>query len=352
MMNWSSLFAIVSILVFLGNFIDWILRKTQRDRILASLAQLEHRLKSTPVQKWETIVARGGIKLYNVISEWIAGKRVFTLFSSYLRTVIVFLFGGAVIDVVLEMNGLRSSMMAPYMLTGVGGIWFTIIKRFTPDSFNKTLDSAFRLMIISSLFSAIALTIGKNFQLSSPSYWFPADESLDTDKQSLLALIYLPFGACTIIIAMWVLKRAISHNWSLGLMGFINIIISYCLAVLLYAIILLLGDMPPDGFLKAMIFSNNWLWHVLTRMSENLFGADDPRLTPFILTAFVPVALYMSVFIFLAFILKPLALAAGYLCGLLSEKQKTPFAELATIISLFIAMLKALNDWDYLKVWL
>jgi hypothetical protein len=181
------------------------------------------------------------------------------------------------------------------------------------------------------------------------TYWFPTDESLNQDRQSLLAILYLPFGAFTIVTVMWILMKAISHSWSLGLMGLINIILSYGIAVLLYAMILLLGEKSPNGLIDALILSNNWLINVLTFRLYNYTNLDELRLTPFILTAFIPVTLYMSLLIFLTLILRPIALIAGYLCGLLGEKQKTPFAELATIISLFIAMLKALNEWDLIK---
>ena len=56
----------------------------------------------------------------------------------------------------------------------------------------------------------------------------------------------------------------------------------------------------------------------------------------------------MSAFIFLGVFVKPFARVAGYLCGLLGEKEKTPFAELAVLISLLAATVKALSKWPWL----
>ncbi len=50
----------------------------------------------------------------------------------------------------------------------------------------------------------------------------------------------------------------------------------------------------------------------------------------------------MSIFIFLGIILKPLITFSSYLCKLLGEKEKSPFAELSIAMSFIIVICKGL----------
>ena len=78
-----------------------------------------------------------------------------------------------------------------------------------------------------------------------------------------------------------------------------------------------------------------------------LASMRDIHLLPMLLTTFVPVALYMGVFIFLA-LCKPVMWSAGRLFSVIGERDESVFKQFTTLLALILGAVKAI--YDYLSV--
>jgi hypothetical protein len=68
-----------------------------------------------------------------------------------------------------------------------------------------------------------------------------------------------------------------------------------------------------------------------------------------IFTAFLPVATYSAIVLFLGLIVSPGLKAAGYIAGAMGEKDETPFKQLAVFGALILALGRVLAEWPYFR---
>ncbi len=214
-----------------------------------------------------------------------------------------------------------------------------IIRKFQIDkliSWTQIINFFLSTFIISVILSTIALLIGVfSSEPTVNSFWIKASGGLNKFRHPIfLAIINYPFDFLTILISVSLLRYVIAKRKWISLFALIDIILSFLLTSILY-IALKIIESPKLAF----------------RQDYGLFNLSsthpDWPLTPILLTTFVPVLIYMSIFVAISFFLKPIARISAYLCGLLSEKENTPFLELATIISLVLATVKAFSEWPW-----
>lgn len=351
-MTWNDVIAISAILVFLGKLTDWGLRKARKQKILEGLSSAESKLKSLPFRHWETKVAGGVTSAYDYLRLLAVGEREASILQGYFKPVVVLLFIGVITELTIEANNLNPyGATAPYFVCAMSGLLFSFLGRFS-NKLKTFLSIVFRLLFISSIFSSIALLVGSNLSdITTESYWFFADDDRDAvDKSALLTVLNFPFDIITILISIYLLKLIIEKETSVALVAPLDILVSLTLSILLHASITYFSISELPDIFVAISESISWMYLVLSDFSS--LTADQKMLVPLILTTCIPVIMYMSTLLFISCVIKPLSIVSGYLCGLLGEKSNTPFFELATLISMFIGALKALEEWGRISNYL
>ena len=196
---------------------------------------------------------------------------------------------------------------------------------------------------MSAFYTSVAIGIGMLvFRSNENSYWFSISEKgIQPNEPTLLASLNYPFDLFTIIISITLLKWVVTKGKWITIIATIDIAISAILSIILHTIFKVI---EPSSKPLVNCFLDSFHWFIDIVSFQASPRHSDWSLTPLLLTTFIPVAVYMSIFIFLGFIVKPFARMAGYICGLLGEKEKTPFFELAVALSLFIILFKSLSN--------
>lgn len=203
------------------------------------------------------------------------------------------------------------------------------------------------LSFISVPLSSIAIWVGIQLsQNNSPTYWFEYfEEKLVPANSSGLFFANFPFDAITILISVKLLKTFLEKGKGLSLIALVDFFISGLLAFGLYLVLklsqanyfelnALFGLFNDKETTKDFItvLSLSWDWWI--NLVTFHLPSNDPDLpiAPLLFTTFLPVGFYMSVIFFLG-VMTYLIRISAYTCGLLGEKEKTPFYELAVAIS-------------------
>lgn len=217
--------------------------------------------------------------------------------------------------------------------------------RYMIISFEWTLNRIMPMVFISTCFTVVATIIGLHFSHGHHgSYWFAVrGASLVPSDPITLAVLNFPFDFLTILISRELLKWVISKGRWISVVAVIDILISGMLALTLHSLLKAIesGQITTSALVGHLTNSWNWLASVMTLQASSTH--PDWPLTPLILTAFIPVSTYMSVLILLG-ISGILLRIAGYICGLLGEKQHTPFFELAVALSLLTTAAKGVTE--------
>ena len=179
------------------------------------------------------------------------------------------------------------------------------------------------------------------------SYWFQRTGDIVSPTHPLLLVaVNFPFDLATILISIRLLKWVVSRRAWIVATAVIDIVVSAALVVMLHTALKVIESRSLMALGYHMSESCTWFAQFLTAKASS--AHQDMLLTPLLLTTFVPVVAYMSTFIILGVIVRPFAHLARFLCRLLDEKEKTPFAELAMILALLTSTAKALAEWPWL----
>ena len=352
-MSWNGIIALSAILVFLGKLLDWGLRKAQKEELLKRLARIEEYIKTISFSGWVKAVAEKVLVAYEFMQEIILGNRGFRILQGYWKPVILFLVVGAILENFAKFQGFNVyGIFTPYFMCFMSGIIFFLLGKIS-NTLNNIFPYIFRLILLSSIFSSVALVFGANLSDQiGETYWFVESDGRDRfDKSSLLALVNIPFDFVTIIVSMFFLKMIVRAPKFVVPAAILDVVASLLLTLGLYVAIDYLS-LLFDGTLNNSI-SNSVTWLLsITGIGDRTIGNEEHMLSPLLLTTLIPVVSYMGIILGIIFVLKPLTIASGYLCGLLSEKKNTPFMELATVIAMFITMLKSVMEWEIVASWL
>lgn len=356
-LSWNGIIAICTFFSTLGYFVDWVLRKRHKERILSFFCELENKIASISIRNLQFGVAVGFVEFWNWAPRSIfEGIRLIVNKSKLFTVIYISFFFVFPFIPFISINKFEIWYLNALSLMAIA-LWFPLVlvggayETGSPDESSRKLlfgfyDFPVPAAIISSIFSIIALKIGIIMSdCSSSSYWFHfSNDSLVPLHAAALTIINFPFDLATILISFLLLKKFIKKQTGFILAALYNIFISFSLTALLY--MTLKGFQPGTSSLIEIFGSYA---HFLIRIVTFGMLKTDPdySLIPLLLTTFVPVSLYMSIFIVLGFIISPLLRLSGYFCGLLSEKDKSPFFEISFVFSTLIIATKAASDWRW-----
>lgn len=382
-----------AVLVALGTLTDWGLRKRHKEAILAGLRRFEDKLGHAPIRDWQIAVAGSVVRFWSALGRApyiVFGKAGAALWETRLgKATEEFTQDGqswyhreagwAMLHAILLIQLAPFALLLLIVILGVLESWFLLalcvpgvlyvalvpamwalaiadiaevkaidylVEKVVGDWLVEAIPHA---CLISAVFSILATFAGLGMGAGhAGSYWFErASDTLAPTHPILLTALNFPFDLATILISIKLLKWVVSKGKWIVLIAVIDIIISAALVILLHTTLKVIetGSVTAIGH----HFAESWSWFVCVVTFDASRAHPDWPLTPVLLTTFIPVAAYMLAFVFLGIVVRPFARIAAYICGLLGEKEKTPFAELAVIISLLGAAAKALSEWSWLK---
>lgn len=396
--SWSGLVAMCAVLVLICRCTDKVLRERGRKAVLKGLERFEARLVRAPIREWQKTIAKSvvtfwiklGERPYEILMSWMrrVGRPLFRWGKDWgkrfvkkgmLRTVsqalvislvILVLFLPFTAVLLLVVGGIVDSWFflavcvpaAVYMalipivfqgaltrnLAGHRTGWFKRLDGFMWATGVGLLGRIQPACLISAVFSIVATFVGLWIGARhTGSYWFTsASQGVTPTHPILLTALNFPFDLATILISIKLLKWVASKGKWIVLVAAIDIVISAALVTLLHTVLKSVeaGDVAAIGH----HFAESWSWFAQVLTLKASPAHPDWPLTPLLLTTFIPVAVYMSAFIFLGIVVRPFAWLAGLVCGMFSGDKK-PFTELGVIISLLGFAGKALSEWDWLR---
>jgi len=147
----------------------------------------------------------------------------------------------------------------------------------------------------------------------------------------LLTFINFPFDFATILVSILLLRIIIKHKRFIAFIAIIDIFISAILTITLYSFLLLVKEgWDILHFHTYFVESLQWFKEIIIGtyqsvkyhepLVKNLESRPDIHLLPILLTTFIPVVLYMSVFIFISFC-KFIMMLAARIFGAVGEKE-------------------------------
>lgn len=338
--------------MFLGKLSDWGLRKARKEKILASLANAENKLKSLTPRQYEKEIACRIIYAYGYLQMADAKTREYSIWKDFLLPIVsLFIVGGAAALVLDEYNLNSYGVIAPYLVCYSASLILILLSAVS-KRLSVYIPTIFRLLLISSVFSSTALILGSNLSdISSESDWFFVHENDNASAGAvLLTALNFPFDLATIVFSIFLLKFICEKDVSVILVAPLDVLSSLTLSLILYVSIVYFSGSEFPGFWLVISEGLNWLYLVVTDFSS--LTGDRKMLAPLILTTTIPVLIYTFPLLLIAYVIKPLLIASGYLCGLLGEKKDTPFFEFATLISMILGLIKALQEWDRISNYL
>lgn len=378
---WSleGVLAICAVLILTGAFIDWILRKRHQQALLRRLAQWEIRLASLPVREWQIAIAGWGVRFWERL---LGGAGRLLAADKRKEGIKRFLSRKTTTDR-LRALGVALALLSLAMQFGIPGeanpIRQVLTRPFSYESFIVVPASMFFGLLIlivaveavtgsdsrpsrflagrtgalassaalSGLFTLIALLVGTWIAIPDGVYnWFIVEAGrLYPEQHLLLPIINYPFDFLTILISISLLRWVVRAKRFIALVALLDIAVSAVLSISLHALLKVLDPQSQGDFAGHFMEAAQWFFQVVTLRATA--SSPDWALTPILLTTFIPVVMYMSAFVVLGLVVSPLARLSGYVCGVLSEKEKTPFAQLAILLSLLTVAAKALWEWDW-----
>lgn len=229
----------------------------------------------------------------------------------------------------------------------------------------KKRDSNVGLMMMNIMFihvvlSFVAITFAFGFiplsLVNSDWYYSYNGGALPSAIHNIIPLYILNFlfDFFTLIMSVLLLKLVVRYRRFIGVVAVVDIVISAILTVTLYSFLLV----KENGwdFLHFNVYfadSLHWFKDVIVGIyqadkynepwAKHLAGLRDIHLLPLLLTTFVPVALYMSVFILISFC-KPVLKLASRIFGAVGEKEESVFKQFGFLIAAIMAAVKAIYE--------
>ncbi|MDH3889745.1 MAG: hypothetical protein OEV49_01570 [candidate division Zixibacteria bacterium] len=362
--SWAGIVAICAILIAAFSAVDWLLRRRHKDHILLVMSDLQDKLEHLPVKDWQVTIANAGIVVWGSLGNpigWVADKlepfyhshshalRVFARAGvgamAMMGALIIFPFSERwTVFEDMPWYGRTLSQGLAAIMVGIASGAARIYEapaRFKPHVLRWMYVKSLPVFGISIVLTTLAALIGTELlYCDSHSVWFTCTESgieIPTDLRGLTVLNFL-FDLATFVITLRLLRLVSQTSKWFICAAIVDIAASAVLLILLHSILL----MPTGGSVST---AWDWFIQVITFSASS----TDPNwpLTPILFTTFIPVALYMSAFLFLGILVKPFARASAYLCGLMWEKEQTPFLVFALALSGMLTLTKAISEWRW-----
>lgn len=364
--SWLLYIAIGFSLVTAGAAVDFFLRKEEVRRLHNKFLNLANTLRNTPIKTWEITIATFGIYTIDKIQ-----KPFFKLFVNSLDFIrfgkFVFIKIGLAVIMLASILYLYDETSLWFLGSLCLPVWSIIIVSFTISitdwlKFVKISDDtafrcAFVFPLISTFTSLTAFYISINFipvSFLSTTWFTLSDENIIPNFPLLLTAINFPFDLITIIVSTNLLLIVVKKEKYFGVAAILDIIISAILTVLLYSILLVVeNDWDISNYVSYLQLSYNWFYEISIGFlysydsgSINMSSStiSDLHLLPMLLSTFIPVTIYMSVFLFLSFS-KLIMLVSSRLFLVIGERDESVFKQFAILLASFLAAIKAIYDY-------
>jgi len=374
----GTLCAIASLFdIMLNNpYSDLLINQRCKKKIKDALTEFEEKIEHVPIRNWQIRVARGGVNLWE---RFYGGKSILSILTPLMEggpiwlqllgfLLFITLFFGPIVLISFTIgpqfpsSAGGSRVLNIFALPGLIFLFITFLYSLyalifiTIKSFRTKIDKisnwlmeglfwSYLYSYLSALYTAIAYLIGLGISKEPcTSFWFyPVENTYWPSNTLTLALFNYPFDVLTLIISIKLLKWLIDKERRIEIIAAIDIVISAILAIVLHT---MLKIVEPGAsifnILTYLVESCRWFMEVIT-LHAGPEHANWP-LTPVLLTTFIPLAVYMSIFISLGLILKlPMKLASRFIR--LITKRDAPLLKL--IISL-IEVVLVIKSWTVL----
>jgi len=351
----NGVLAICAALIFFAWLIDWLHRTKDMGEWRKRLIRFENKLANLPIMGWQQEIANTSILFWKNLTESydnflnrldrIAPGAVGLLL--FIPPLVLILFMLFVKTTQLWFIFLLLISLIGYSVSFIINI-VTFELKSKPTRLGIFLLDAIAPALFLSAWFTIGAVIVSSFidPLNLQSYWFlRVYDDLNPTHPVLMALVNFPFDFVTIIVSIKLLQFVKDRGKHMVSLAVVDIFISAVLVVLLQTT---LKTIEPGGvghIYQNFLGSIDWFAQLIT--FKALSTHPDWLLTPILLTTFIPVVIYMSALIFLGIIVKPFAKAASHICGVMWEKEQTPYLVLSIILSQIIALAKALSKWEW-----
>jgi hypothetical protein len=398
--EWLFYIAIGVVLVFVGALVDLLLIKNDVERIHRKFYEISQKIILIPLTKWQLIIMAFGYDLlYKITNPGdkeiyyppLSKKEIENIQSYSVDSNQHYLEEEKLSNVGYFVRTLRLVFRVGVLISGLYGFFWvltfswvkwmfglflaifmigtgSIIVQEITHGFNSlsiTISRISLILISTSFFSTIytiLMAFLAIYYIPSwllDSYWFSLDETetvLELTHPLLVNLINYPFDFLTIFVTYRLLNFAIKTKRHIFIVAIIDLLCSYIFAVLLHTTFMIVSGDIVFVSLNAILESHIWLSQMLYTLFNIFIGSNDwltlsqfkdIHLFPMIVSTFVPVFLYMSVFIVIS-ILKPFLWVSSRLFHSISEKDESAFKQIGTVLSLMMAASKAIHDYWFI----
>ncbi|HUU15871.1 MAG TPA: hypothetical protein VMW72_01875 [Sedimentisphaerales bacterium] len=233
---------------------------------------------------------------------------------------------------------------------GIGSILRRISSRFLPAVMVNAV-------IISIFMTSIALIITFRIPYAGESYFYISSTSSFPSILLRMLLLYpfnYLFDLVTILVSIALLRFVINRKHFIGLVAILDIAISAILTIILLSFLLLIENgWDISRFHVYLAESVDWFGELIIGIYQAIKDNEPVmqylawfknfHLLPVLLTTFVPVVLYMSVFILISFS-KPVLWLASRIFGVMGEKEELVFKQFGFLIAAIMAAVKAIYE--------
>lgn len=358
--------------VAVGAIIDLFLAEDEIGRIHAKFSKLAERLRETPLRQWQIRIAeygtnsllgsyKGIITFLGILTgvgqnlsnklgvpRWIFIVLFASIFTWFIPTLYL-----------ISHWWLLGVVAFPFVLMSCAVVTFPFCG--LSAKLNKLSEAIYTVIvaitIISVSVSLIAILFTRYFIPDSllSTHWFAnVNGDIAPTSPFLLPLINLPFDFSTIYITISLLRYVVRKKKYIGLVALADIAISGALTILLHCLLRIIENGWDIGnthvyFVEVMRWFGNvgkvfLAWITNRQSSVKITDMRDIHLLPILLTTFVPVTIYMSIFLFLSFC-KGVMLTAARLFHAVGSKKESVFKQFGAVIAALAVLIKAIYDY-------
>ncbi|MHC4864183.1 MAG: hypothetical protein ACYTEX_08875 [Planctomycetota bacterium] len=372
--GWMLCIAVGLCLIAAGHIVDFLLKKAELRKLHAWFLRWAKVLSDTPIQRWQVRIANVGYNaihaLHSIVCATLGHRptgpfhpitrgldecrkpRPFLLFAAFSFILPVCAFGYFVLD-----SWVVGSIALPFVAALLLGWCHSGLALSSRRVFTLDFQTAvMAIALVSTLLSLCAtlLTLYGIPEHLLNTRWYVLDQGwLQPAYPLLLPVLNLPFDLATIAVTLRLLGYVRRRRSGFLAVAVLDTVLSLAFSVLLYAVLLAIeAGWDFLHFHRYVTAAVAWLADVggcfgqflLRRRPIGWAGLRDVHLLPILLTTFVPVALYMGVFIFLAFCTAVMRLAARVF-AVIGERDQSVFKQFATLLAVILAAVKAIYDW-------
>jgi hypothetical protein len=375
--RWRLIIAIGLSIVAIGTLLDFCYSKQAVKKLHSRLNIWSKYLRDDPLNTWEVKIA----KLYITIIESLLNKVIEFLViggnlmelpletlnkklkSTFLEKFgfyiiyypIFFLLGWHLVGILKDYAWI-SAACTMFLLSPI--TYFIALFLKLSEKYNSFLTQLSACFFISYLFSLFSILISLHFIPAKycNSYWFIFENGKILPYSQLYPLtlfcINLPFDIVTLLVSLYLLKTVIKKEKYIGIAAIIDILLSIALIVILYSCILAISShWDFSNFIIYLQTSIDWFKKMvslpfegfLRRPSTTLDSFQDLHLLPILLSTFLPVTFYMSIFLFVS-MSKPIMIITAKCFSVIGGKDESVFKQFAILITSFLVAIKAIYD--------